>query len=65
MNLWPGIGVDSWLVPISYPGTKLTADYDYQVHQVLISPSCRQTYHQEGDVDDLNGKACRREETEG
>jgi beta-glucanase (GH16 family) len=28
MNLWPGIGVDSWLGPFSYPGTTLTATYD-------------------------------------
>lgn len=28
MNLWPGIGVDSWLQPFTYPGTRLTANYD-------------------------------------
>jgi beta-glucanase (GH16 family) len=28
MNLWPGIGVDSWLGPFSYPGP-LTAQYDW------------------------------------
>ena len=27
-NLWPGIGVDSWLGPFSYPGSTLTARYD-------------------------------------
>jgi beta-glucanase (GH16 family) len=29
MNLWPGIGVDSWLGPFSYPGAPLTAYYDW------------------------------------
>jgi endo-1,3-1,4-beta-glycanase ExoK len=29
MNLWPGIGVDGWLGPFSYPGTPLTARYDW------------------------------------
>ncbi|MEV4642369.1 glycoside hydrolase family 16 protein [Actinoplanes sp. NPDC049548] len=29
LNLWPGIGVDSWLGPFSYPGTALTAKYDW------------------------------------
>ncbi|GIM90018.1 beta-glucanase [Paractinoplanes toevensis] len=29
MNLWPGIGVDGWLKPFTYPGTKLTATYDW------------------------------------
>ncbi|MET0423949.1 MAG: glycoside hydrolase family 16 protein [Actinoplanes sp.] len=28
MNLWPGIGVDGWLGPFSYPGTPLTATYE-------------------------------------
>jgi beta-glucanase (GH16 family) len=28
-NLWPGIGVDSWLGPFAYPGTALTARYDW------------------------------------
>ncbi|MCX4742208.1 beta-glucanase [Streptomyces antibioticus] len=27
-NLWPGIGVDSWLDPFVYPGTTLTARFD-------------------------------------
>ncbi|WP_239118629.1 beta-glucanase [Paractinoplanes ferrugineus] len=29
MNLWPGIGVDSWLQPFTYPGRRLTASYDW------------------------------------
>ncbi len=29
MNLWPGTGVDSWLQPFTYPGTPLTAGYDW------------------------------------
>ncbi|GAA4605686.1 beta-glucanase (GH16 family) [Actinoplanes octamycinicus] len=29
MNLWPGIGVDSWLQPFTYPGRRLTAGYDW------------------------------------
>jgi endo-1,3-1,4-beta-glycanase ExoK len=29
MNLWPGTGVDGWLGPFSYPGTPLTARYDW------------------------------------
>lgn len=27
VNLWPGINVDSWLGPFSYPGSPLTAQY--------------------------------------
>jgi endo-1,3-1,4-beta-glycanase ExoK len=29
MNLWPGIGVDSWLGRFTYPGRTLTATYDW------------------------------------
>jgi endo-1,3-1,4-beta-glycanase ExoK len=29
MNLWPGIGVDGWLGPFTYPGRTLTATYDW------------------------------------
>lgn len=29
MNLWPGIGVDGWLRPFTYPGRTLTATYDW------------------------------------
>ncbi|MBM2620885.1 glycoside hydrolase family 16 protein [Actinoplanes sp. LDG1-06] len=29
MNLWPGIGVDDWLGPFTYPGRPLTAHYDW------------------------------------
>ncbi|WP_433220932.1 beta-glucanase [Dactylosporangium sp. CS-047395] len=29
MNLWPGIGVDGWLQPFTYPGRTLTANYDW------------------------------------
>ena len=29
MNLWPGVGVDSWLQRFTYPGTTLTAGYDW------------------------------------
>jgi endo-1,3-1,4-beta-glycanase ExoK len=29
MNLWPGTGVDGWLQPFTYPGTRLTASYDW------------------------------------
>jgi endo-1,3-1,4-beta-glycanase ExoK len=29
MNLWPGLGVDSWLQPFTYPGHNLTASYDW------------------------------------
>ncbi|MDX3610657.1 glycoside hydrolase family 16 protein [Streptomyces sp. FL06-04B] len=28
-NLWPGIGVDGWLGPFTYPGRPLTARYDW------------------------------------
>ncbi|MEU6935230.1 glycoside hydrolase family 16 protein [Streptomyces rubiginosohelvolus] len=28
-NLWPGTGVDGWLGPFTYPGTPLTARYDW------------------------------------
>ncbi|WP_444970781.1 beta-glucanase [Streptomyces sp. SAI-25] len=28
-NLWPGIGVDDWLGRFTYPGTPLTASYDW------------------------------------
>ncbi len=28
-NLWPGIGVDGWLQPFTYPGRTLTATYEW------------------------------------
>ncbi|MCE0535446.1 glycoside hydrolase family 16 protein [Kineosporia rhizophila] len=29
VNLWPGIGVDEWLGPFTYPGRALTARYEW------------------------------------
>ncbi|HEX8853406.1 MAG TPA: glycoside hydrolase family 16 protein [Pyrinomonadaceae bacterium] len=34
-NMWAGIGVDSWLGPFTYPGTPITAKYDWIQYFVL------------------------------
>jgi beta-glucanase (GH16 family) len=35
VNLWAGTGVDSWLGPFTYPGTPITAQYDWIQYFVL------------------------------
>jgi endo-1,3-1,4-beta-glycanase ExoK len=34
-NMWAGTGVDSWLGPFTYPGTPITAKYDWIQYFVL------------------------------
>lgn len=40
MNLWPGIGVDDWLGPFTYPGSPIYAEYDW----VKYTPLSRCSY---------------------